>query len=168
MKKFEWRLQRLLDIKIKQEEALRSELVTLTEKAVSVRGAILQLKLSVQERLEQLGELNGAERIAEQAFFMRYADSIRYKIEEMKQNLAELERKRQEKIKEILDLRKRRKSLEQLRENSYMEYLEEVKKYEQNQLDDRNCVRYARMALSEDMASDRKESLAIMETKTGE
>ncbi len=156
MKKFAWRLQRLLDIKLKQEDALRGELAALTEKQVSVRGLILEIKTQVRERLEQLGQVEASQRIHEQAFFMRFADTIRQQLDSLDQKLRELETKRQEKIQEILQARKQRMTLEGLRQKAYEEYEEEVKKFEQNQLDDRNCVRYARMALSENISEDLK------------
>ena len=54
MKKFVWRLQRLLDIKIKQEDVMRSELVAVTEQALAVRSGIMVRKAALRKLLTDL------------------------------------------------------------------------------------------------------------------
>jgi hypothetical protein len=53
VKKFIWPLQRLLDIKVKQEDFARIELVTITEKIVIIRGQIMMQKMVL--RIESIG-----------------------------------------------------------------------------------------------------------------
>ena len=72
MKKFVWRLQRLLDIKIKQENVMRAELVAVTEQAVAVRGRIMVQKAALRKMLNELAEKNAKQRMPEQEFFLKY------------------------------------------------------------------------------------------------
>ncbi|KKK47875.1 hypothetical protein LCGC14_3150790 [marine sediment metagenome] len=51
---------------------------------------------------------------------------------------------RQEKIKEVMELRKFRKGLEKIKENDKVEFIKEQEKYEQKDSDDKTNVRYAR------------------------
>ena len=73
MKKFVWRLQRLLEIKIKQEESMRAELVAITEQAVSLRGRIMMQKTILRRMLAEMEQKEGSQRLAEQEFFFKYA-----------------------------------------------------------------------------------------------
>ena len=144
MKKFAWRLQRLLDIKIKQENAMRAELVALTEQAVAVRGRIMLQKAALRQKLHELAEKEPDQRIIEQEFFLKYVHVRDEEIKRLEMNLKELEKLRKEKIKEIMKVRKFRKGLEKLREKARLEFMKEQNKYEQNKLDERTTVSYAR------------------------
>ena len=72
MKKFIWRLQRLLGIKIKQENVMRAELVAVTEQAVAVRSRIMVQKAALRKMLNELAEKNAKQRMPEQEFFLKY------------------------------------------------------------------------------------------------
>ena len=73
MKKFAWRLQRLLDIKIRQEDAIRAELVAITEQAVAVRSQVMIRKTVLRQMLAELAKKDAKQRLSEQEFFLRYA-----------------------------------------------------------------------------------------------
>ena len=115
MKKFVWRLQRLLEIKLKQEQVLRGELVALTEQSVAVRGHIMVLKTSIRSQLMELKTLPADERMEAQAFYLEYVPVQDAKIRLLQDQWNELESKRREKLKELLKTQKFRKGLERLR-----------------------------------------------------
>jgi flagellar export protein FliJ len=144
VKKFVWRLQRLLDIKIKHENSIRAELVAVTERAVAVRSLIMVQKAALRQQLNELAEKIAKERLNEQEFFFKYVHVLDEKIKRLEMNLEELERLRQEKVKEILKVRKFRKGLEKLRQKARTEFRKEQNRYEQNKLDERTTVSYAR------------------------
>lgn len=144
MKKFIWRLQRLLDIKIKQEEVKRAELVSITQKAVSVRGMIIMQRTILQQKLNEVGQADAKERIAEQRLFLKHVHVIDKRIARLEEKLVEIEKLRQEKIKEVMELRKFRKGLEKIKENDKVEFIKEQEKYEQKDSDDKTNDRYAR------------------------
>jgi flagellar FliJ protein len=154
LKKFKWRLERLLDIKKRQEEALRNELVRVTEEAVSVRRMIAELKALIRQKLGEIMSLSPNRRVAEQRFFMQYSHTLDAQIEEFNQKLQELEELRKQKLSELFEIRKFRKGLEKLREKAREEYMQEVKRFEQNELDERNSIRSARAVMSRLIKSD--------------
>jgi flagellar export protein FliJ len=131
VKKFVWRLQRLLDIKIKQEKALRVELVAVTEQAVAVKSQILLKKAALRQKLEDLGNLESSQRLAQQQFFFKFVHVLDTQIRHLKQALKELEEIRKKKIKEIMEIRRSRKSLEKVREKAKAKYAIEQKRLEQ-------------------------------------
>ena len=144
MKKFVWRLQRLLDIKIKQEKALRAELVAVTEQAVAVKGQIVLKKIALRQKLEDLGNLAPKQRLGQQQFFLKFVHVLDTQIRHLKQALKEIEELRKKKINEIIEIRKSRKSLEKLRETAKEEYVIEQNRLEQIENDDQTSIKYAR------------------------
>ncbi len=148
MKKFVWRLQRLLDIRIKQEKSLRAELVAVTEQAVAVKGQIVLKKIALRQKLEDLGDLEPSRRLGQQQFFLKFVHVLDTQIRHLKQALKEIEELRKRKIKEIMEIRKSRKSLEKLRKKAKEEYMHEQNRIEQIENDDMTTIKYARKTLS--------------------
>lgn len=149
MKKFVWRLQRLLDIKIKQEDAMRAELIAITERSVSVRSLIMMRKVALRERLTEIGETSGKNRLDAQRLFLRFAHVIDEEIKRLESDLAELEKVRQAKIKEIIEIRKFRKGLEKLRDEAKAEFIKEQERREQADLDDKTTTTFARKIMQQ-------------------
>lgn len=144
MKKFVWRLQRLLDIKIKQEGAKRGELVAVTEQAVAVRSQIMVQRAALRKMLAELSQKKAKQRLSEQEFFLRYAHVSDEEIKKLEEKLAELEKVRQAKIKEIMKIRRYRKGLEKLRAEARAEFQKEEQRYEQKESDAKTTVSFAR------------------------
>ena len=144
MNRFVWRLQRLLDIKIKQEESMRAELVAITEQAVSLRGRIMMQKTILRRMLAEMEQKEGSQRLAEQEFFFKYAHISDERIKQLEEQLAGVEKLRREKIKELMVIRKYRKGLEKLREKAKAEYLIEQNASEQKDLDEKTSMSIAR------------------------
>lgn len=144
MKKFAWRLQRLLDIKIKQEGAKRGELVAVTEQAVAVRSQIMVQRAALRKMLAELSQKKAKQRLSEQEFFLKYAHVSDEAIKRLEEELAELEKVRQAKIKEIMKIRRYRKGLEKLRAEARAEFQKEEQRYEQKESDAKTTVSFAR------------------------
>lgn len=144
MKKFVWRLQRLLDIKIKQEGAKRGELVAVTEQAVAVRSQIMVQRAALRKMLAELSQKKAKQRLSEQEFFLKYAHVSDEAIKGLEEELSELEKIRQAKIKEIMKIRRYRKGLEKLRAEARAEFQKEEQRYEQKESDAKTTVSFAR------------------------
>jgi len=144
VKKFVWRLQRLLDIKIKQEGAKRGELVAVTEQAVAVRSQIMVQRAALRKMLAELSQKKAKQRLSEQEFFLKYAHVSDEAIKGLEEELAELEKVRQAKIKEIMKIRRYRKGLEKLRAEARAEFQKEEQRYEQKESDAKTTVSFAR------------------------
>ena len=147
MKKFRWRLQRLLDIREKQEEALRVELATLTEQTAALRGRILMEKAMLRSRLSELRQADAPERIAQQQMFMQYVAAIDAKIAGLQRDLNAMEQKRKERIEAIMTVRKFRKALERLRAQAEEAYRQQAEHAEQSEQDENANAAVARKML---------------------
>ncbi|HIJ67331.1 MAG TPA: hypothetical protein HPP87_02710 [Planctomycetes bacterium] len=143
MKRFVWRLQRLLDIKIKQEEAKRGELVSVTEQALAVRSQIMLRRASLRKMLGELSGKKAKERLSEQEFFLKYAHVIDEEIRNLELKLSGLEKLRHLKLQEIMKIRRFRKGLERLRAESKARFFKEEQSQEQKELDDRTIMSFA-------------------------
>jgi flagellar biosynthesis chaperone FliJ len=133
-----------LDLKSKQEEILRAELVSVTEQVVAVRGQILMERSLLRQRLSEAEQAPPKERPARQAFILQFSQVTEDKIRRLHQKLQELETARRNKIQEILKVRTYRKGLERLRARAEEDYQLEQQRQEQKQSDDQTTVGYAR------------------------
>lgn len=144
MKKFVWRLQRLLDIKVRQEQLLRTELLALSEQIAALRAEVLMHKASIRARLAEMRTLESAQRIEQQRHFMEFAHVLDLRIKSLKDKLAGLETRRKEHIRQLLELRKERKSLEKLRQKAKDEYHKQWTVFEQKTTDETSSTAFAR------------------------
>jgi len=147
VRRFAWRLQRLLDIKVKQERSLRSELVTLTERAVALRGRILARRAALRRLLDGLS-CDEDDWVARRRLVLEQATVTEQLLMTLEQQLETLEKERHDKMREVLDVRKFRKRLERLRARAYEQFMQEQEKRMQDEIDDRTNVGTARRILS--------------------
>lgn len=147
MKRFVWRLQRLLDLKVRQHEMLRAELAGMSEQAATVRAQILMLKAQIRGRLAEMRTLADDQRLEKQQMFLQFAHVLDTRMKGLSDKLASLEQQRREKINQLLAIRKERKSLEKLRARAVEEYRKEQNRQEQWMTDEAGCITYARTLL---------------------
>jgi flagellar export protein FliJ len=136
-------LQRLLDLKIKEEDVKRDELVAVTEQAAGVRSRILMERAQFRQMLSALRAKDGRQRLMEQEVLLQYTHVFDLKVKRLEADLSELEKLRRAKIAEILEIRKFRKGLEKLREKARAEHMRNEQKLEQNAMDEHTTIRFA-------------------------
>ena len=66
MKRFVWRLQRVLDIKKKEEQKARAELFELTQELAQLRGELLTRKKILEQIINGLNGENPGKRLGKQ------------------------------------------------------------------------------------------------------
>ncbi len=138
----------MLDIKLKQEDAKKAEIVRLTEQAASLKTQVLLERDKLETELEKLSEIQSGERMSIQRLFLKYTYVIEEKIAGLKERITQVEKQKRTKIAEIMEIRKFRKGLQRLREKAYEQYMAEQQKEQQNLIDDRTTVTYARNIMS--------------------
>ncbi len=147
MKKFIWKLQRLLDVKQKQEQALRNEIIALAEQAVVLRGRIMALKMRLRAHQTEIQTLPEDQRIGAQALYLQYAPVVDKALRQMAEQGQALENRRRDKMEDFLKVQKFRKGLERLKEKARQEYLRQLNLEEQKQLDDYTHIHWNRPAV---------------------
>jgi flagellar FliJ protein len=148
MKRFVWRLQRVLDIKIKEEQFKKAQLAKLTDMLALRKTELLIEKRKLKEIIDGLGSQNPLQRLSGQEFFLKTSASSDRRIKELEIRVKELEVEQKEKIKELIALKMFREGLEKMREDSKREFISKQEKLEQKELEEQATIGFVRkMAL---------------------
>ncbi len=148
MKRFVWRLQRVLEIKKKEGQKTRAELFELTERLAQARAGLLARQKMLESIIEGLTEENPKKRLGEQEFFLRYSTTSDEQIRKLKGKINELESQQREKIAEVLKVRRFKEGLEKLRVEAKIQFIKEQEKLEQKELDDGATISFVRKSLN--------------------
>lgn len=144
MKRFVWRLQRVLEIKKKEEMKKRGELLELTEKIAETRGELLTRQKMLEDIIDGLTRKNPKKRLGEQELFLRYSATSDEQIKRLKDKISELESQERKKIAELLKVRRSKEGLERLRAEAKTQFIKEQEKLEQKELDEGATVSFVR------------------------
>lgn len=144
MKCFVWRLQRVLDIKKKEEQKRRAELFELTEKIADVRGRLLVRQKMLEDIIDALAAESPKKRLGKQEFFLRYSAASNEQIKKLKDEIGKLESQQRKKIAEVLKVRRFKEGLERLRVEAKAQFIKEQEKLEQKELDEGATVSFVR------------------------
>jgi len=149
MRRFVWRLQRVLDIKTKAEQARRAELLELTEKLAQTRGKLLMQKRILEDIIDGLAGKNPKKRLSQQEFFLKWAATNDELIEKLKEKERKLKLQQREKIAEVLKLKRFKEGLEKLRDKAKMQFITEQEKLEQKELDEGAIIGFTRRMIQQ-------------------
>ncbi len=96
MKRFAWRLQRVLEIKKKEEQKERAELLRLTERLAERRGELLMRQKMLKDVIDGLAAVDPKKRLGAQEFFLRHVATNDEQIRKVKGRICELESQQKE------------------------------------------------------------------------
>ncbi|MHC4460011.1 MAG: flagellar FliJ family protein [Planctomycetota bacterium] len=147
MKRFVWRLQTVLDIKTKEEEARRTELLKIIEKLAETQGELLRQQKILEDIISVISGKKSQERLGEQEFFLKCSVASDELITKLKKKVIELKSQQRKKITEFLKVRRLKEGLERLRAEAKMEFIQEQEKLEQKELDEGALVSFSRKKL---------------------
>lgn len=152
MKQFKWKLQRLLDVRAKQEQLKKIELMEITEKLSAVKVELMMQKIILRDMLDSLSKERPDARLAKQEIFMASSARNNEIIKNLEIKQKDIEAQQKEKIAEVLKLRQLRESLEKLREDARISFIKEQEKQEQKMIDEATTSKFARNLLSSNLA----------------
>jgi flagellar biosynthesis chaperone FliJ len=159
MKRFVWRLQRVLDIKIKEEQVKRAELLEITEKLAQAQGELLMQKRILADTINNLAQEQPKKRLDKQELFLKFAAVNDELIRKLAKSVAEIEKKQQEKISEVIKIKQFRKSLERLHDEAKLQFIKEQEKIEQKDVDELTNIGYSRKIMEADKWQNKEMSL---------
>ncbi len=148
MKRFQWPLQRLLDVTIQRELAARAKLFALSRKIADVHRKIFYHQASLRIALAELSNKNLEKRLPEQQVFMQCSEAEEERLDKLRENLRVLKKERAEKIDVFTKTKSSRETLERLREESLQRHERETIKEQQKQLDENAQTAFARKMIS--------------------
>jgi len=143
VKRFRWPLQRLLEVTVHREQALRAELLNLSQEIVGLRQIILARQAVLRSLLAELAKEDLRKRVSKQQVFMNYVQNDQKQIRRLEQQLKELRTLRKQKNAQFLQIRSSRRTLERLRKEAKQRYLRAQLKLEQKQLDEVAHISFA-------------------------
>ncbi len=144
MKRFVWRLQKVLDVKTKEEQLRRTELFQIVEQLAARRGELLLRQQILQDLMAEIQEQRSGQRLNAQEFFLRQAATDDAEMRRLQDEIAALEIRHKEKTAEVLAVRRFKEGLEKLRVQAREEYMREQERLEQKELDERTTIAFAR------------------------
>ncbi|MFH1884240.1 MAG: hypothetical protein ABIL62_16200 [Planctomycetota bacterium] len=148
MKRFVWRLQRVLDIRKKEEQKARAELLELTGRLAETRCELLTQQKMLEDIINGLTGENPKKRLGRQEFFLKFSAASDEQIKKLEDKVKALELQQRAKITEVLKLRRFKEGLEKLRTETKMQFIKEQERLEQKQLDEGATVSFVRRAQS--------------------
>lgn len=144
MRRFAWRLQKVLDVKSKQEQLKRNELFRIAEQLAAKRGELLLRQRILQDMMAEIQEDASPARWHTQEFFLRHAAADDEWIRQLQAQIAALEIQHKEKTAEVLAVRRFKEGLQKLRQRAKEQYLREQEKLEQKDSDERTTIAFVR------------------------
>ncbi len=143
MKRFKWPLQRLLDVTVLREQALRNELLGLFREMARTRQQIFRRQAVLRVALDDLAAKQLARRIAQQEVFMSCADRCEQEIRQLTRRLGALGSQRREKMEQFMRTRASVETLQRKREEARRLHMSEQIKVEQGRLDESAHIAFA-------------------------
>ena len=144
MKRFVWRLQKVLDVKTKEEQIKQIELFRLTETLAEKRSELLMRQRVLQEIMTDIVGDKSPKRLGVQEFFLSHAGTDDEQIRALEKEIVELETQQKKMTAEVLAARRSKEGLEHLRGEAKERFIQEQEKLEQKELDDRTTMVFAR------------------------
>ena len=137
-------MQKVLDVKTKEEQLRRTELFQIVEQLAARRGELLLRQRILQDLMTEIRQGESAERWNAQEFFLRHAAADDAEIRRLQEEIAALEIRHKEKAAEMLAVRRFKEGLEKLRTQAKEDYMREQEKLEQKEQDERTTIAFAR------------------------
>ncbi len=144
MKRFVWRLQKVLDVKTKEEQLKRTELFRLVQHLAAKRSELLLRKRVLQNLMTDIAKDKSPERLSAQELFLRQAQTDDAQIRLLRGQIADLETQQREKTAEVLAAKRFKEGLEKLRAQAREQFIKEQERLEQKELEDRTTIAFVR------------------------
>ncbi len=144
MKKFIWRLQKVLDINQKREKAERAKLFEVTEQLALARTQLLAQQRILQDVINQVAKDDTTQRLNKQELLLKSTKTNDSIIKNIKENITLLNEKKRKITEEFLKLKRSNEAMEKLRQKAKLEYISEQEKLMQKEMDEHTGIRFAR------------------------
>jgi len=143
MKKFVWRLQKVLEINQKRQQAKKAELFKITQKLALARASLLAQQRILQDLIENVAKQCPAERLDRQQLLLRSTKKNDELIRKYEDEIRQFEMDQKRLTEEYLKIKRFNESLENLREQDKSKFIAEQEKLEQKEMDEHTSMRFA-------------------------
>ncbi len=143
MKKFVWRLQKVLEINQKRQQAKKAELFKITQKLALARANLLAQQRILLDLIESVARQIAAERLDHQQLLLKSTRKNDELIKKYRDEIRQLEQDQKRLTAEFLKIKRFTESLENLREQDKRKFIVEQEKLEQKEMDEHTSMRFA-------------------------
>lgn len=143
MKRFAWRLQKVLEVNQKRQQAKRAELLKITEKLALARANLLAQQRILQDLIESVGRQTPAKRLGQQQLLLKSTKKNDELIKKYKDQIRRLEVEQKQVTAEFLKIKRFAEGLENLRERDRRRFITEQERLEQKEMDEHTSMRFA-------------------------
>lgn len=147
MARFVWRLQRILDVKKRLEDAKRMDLLYIANEIAQARAVLWAQQRLIEQGCHQVAGLPPSERPRQQEFFIRYVQANDERISQIRAHIQQLQNSQRQIASQLLEIRRSRQALERLKERAMQRFLQEQRRLEQKQLDEMASIGFIREGL---------------------
>lgn len=154
MKRFQWRLQSVLDVKEKQEQLKRAELSQLDRQLEQFNRELNRQQRIVADLIDSLQAEDARTRMEKQGFIMAHITANDELILKLQDDINALRTRRKEAMDEVLELKKLTEGLSKLRSKAAREFAAEQEKRDQQASDEITTYRFARQRLDEQVVEN--------------
>jgi flagellar FliJ protein len=133
MKRFEFKLERILHIKEHLETLAKQKYAVILQKKVSLEVEIREMEASIEQTINSLGGTAGASSLMMSDSYIR---GLEMQIENNHAKINELEEELHARRAELDEAMKERKTMETLRDKSFENYKVEYRKHENSLTDE--------------------------------
>jgi flagellar FliJ protein len=144
MRQFVWRLQKVLDIKEKEEQVKRTELFQLTEKLAETQGRLLDRRRILRDIILEVANIKPEKRLGKQEFLLKNSAATDEQIKNLENEVSELQSSQKKKVTEVLKAKKFKEGLEKLRHEAKRRFITQQEKLEQKELDEGTTISFGR------------------------
>ena len=144
MKRFEWRLQRVLDLKEKTEKVKKAELLKLAEEIAEAKVRLMSEQSKQREQMAAITQERAEQRISKQAAFLTFSAFDDERIAAQLNHIRQLEDVQETKTRELIELRQAKEGLEKLRAEAKETYMAEQERAAQREMDEHANLAFAR------------------------
>ena len=132
MNKFKFKLEKVLDIKLKNEEESKMKHAKALKAKVDVQNELD----SLNQKYKKYSDMSDMDDIVKRKIVSNYLNSLHFSIEEANKILSEKQKILDDKQRELIERQIERKSIEKLKERQFNAYKKELDLKEQNQNDE--------------------------------
>lgn len=141
MNKFKFKLEKVLDIKLKNEEESKMEHAKALKAKVDVQNELD----SLNQKYKKYSDMSDMDDIVRRKIVSNYLNSLHSSIEETNKILGEKQKILDDKQRDLIERQIERKSIEKLKEKQLNAYKKELDLKEQNQNDEYALQSFVRL-----------------------
>ncbi len=141
---FRWRLDRVLEIKMKEEKAKQAELADIMYQLAQTRVQLLQKQRVLAGLLNEIKAKRPKDKLRSQQIFLESSEANDNMIRHIQKKVSQFEQEEARRTTELMEIKASIKKLQKIRQKAYDVFIAEQNRRQQNELDENFGLRIIR------------------------